>query len=246
MKIKTRQIVVAGLLGGLSHVMAITPWLGFIPVPTPAGSATTMHIPAILGGILEGPVVGAFVGFVFGLSSFLRSTTPFFKNPIIAFGPRILIGVFAYYAYTFIGRKYARPVAAAAVGLLIARLSYESGTLFNTKFAKLASAPTSFQQALHGLTANSILMVVLALILGAVLGYLTFRLVKSDDAPTAIAAVVGTLTNTVLVLTLIGVIFHLPADALWLVGITQGLPEVLVAVVLTVVVAKGVRRALNR
>ncbi len=246
MKIKTRQIVVAGLLGGLSYVMAITPWLGFIPVPTPAGSATTMHIPAILGGILEGPVVGAFVGFIFGLSSFLRSTTPFFKNPLIAFGPRILIGVFAYYAYALIGRKHARPVAAAAVGLLIARLSYESATLFNTKFAKLASAPTSFQQALHGLTANSPLTVILAIVLGAVLGYLTFRLVKSDDAPTAVAAVVGTLTNTVLVLTLIGVIFHLPADALWLVGITQGLPEVFVAVVLTVVVAKGVRRALNR
>lgn len=246
MKINTRQIVVAGLLGGLSYVMAITPWLGFIPVPTPAGSATTMHIPAILGGILEGPVVGAFVGFIFGLSSFLRSTTPLFKDPLIAFGPRILIGVMAYYAYVLIGRKQARPVAAVAVGLLIARLSYESAVLFNTKFAGLTAAPTAFQQALHGLTANTPLVLSLALALGAALGYLTHRLVRREDAPTAIAAVVGTLTNTVLVLTLIGLRFHMKAEALWLVGITQGLPEVFVAVVLTVVVAKGVRRALNR
>jgi uncharacterized membrane protein len=245
MKLGIRKIVVAGLLGGLSYVMAVTPWLGYIPVPTPAGSATTMHIPAIIAGILEGPVVGAFVGFIFGLSSFLRSTSPIFKDPLIAFGPRILIGVFAYYAFVLLQRKAARPVIAVAVGLLLTRLLYEAAALFNTRFAKLAS-PGAMSRALHGLTDHSSLALVLCLLAGAGLGYLTYLLVRDQDAPVAAAAIVGTLTNTVLVLSLIGLRFHWKAQALWLVGITHGLPEVLVGVVLAVPLVKGVRRALRR
>jgi uncharacterized membrane protein len=47
----TRQIVVAGILGGIAVFLGATR-LGFIPVPTLAGNATIMHVPAILGGAL--------------------------------------------------------------------------------------------------------------------------------------------------------------------------------------------------
>ncbi len=44
-----RQITVVGLLSAVSLLLGSTP-LGIIPVPTPAGAATIMHIPAIIGG----------------------------------------------------------------------------------------------------------------------------------------------------------------------------------------------------
>ena len=38
-----RRVVVAGLLLAITLLMAFTP-IGFIPMPTPAGSATIAHI----------------------------------------------------------------------------------------------------------------------------------------------------------------------------------------------------------
>lgn len=76
--------------------------------------ATIMHIPAILAGILEGPVVGGLVGFIFGLYSFLYPSNPALANPLVSVLPRILIGVTAYYAY----RWSKRPYLAAAVGTI--------------------------------------------------------------------------------------------------------------------------------
>ena len=65
MKISTRKITVAAILGALVIVMGITN-LGMIPIPTMAGRATIMHIPVILGSLLEGPLVGALTGLIFG------------------------------------------------------------------------------------------------------------------------------------------------------------------------------------
>lgn len=72
MQLSTKEIVVAGMLGAISIVLGVTR-LGFIPVPTPAGNATIMHIPAILGAVLEGPVVGALIGLIFGIFSFFTA-----------------------------------------------------------------------------------------------------------------------------------------------------------------------------
>ncbi len=46
-------MAIVGVLGGLSIALGLTP-LGFIPVGGPT-RATIMHIPVIIGGILEGP-----------------------------------------------------------------------------------------------------------------------------------------------------------------------------------------------
>lgn len=98
MKISTRTITVTGMLAAISMVLGLTP-LGLIPVPSLAGRATIMHIPVIVGAIFEGPVVGMFVGFIFGLISFMTTGSPLLKNPIVAILPRILIGLFTYYSY---------------------------------------------------------------------------------------------------------------------------------------------------
>lgn len=110
MKIAARQVVMAGMLGAISIVLAATP-IGRIPMPT-GQLATIMHIPAILAGVLEGPVVGALVGSIFGIYSFLYPSNPAFANPLVSVFPRILIGIFAYYAF-----KWSKnPYLAAAVG----------------------------------------------------------------------------------------------------------------------------------
>ena len=61
-KIDVRKMAIIGVLAAISIMLSMTP-LGFIPIgPT---NATIMHIPVIIGAILEGPVVGIVVGFIF-------------------------------------------------------------------------------------------------------------------------------------------------------------------------------------
>lgn len=119
--INTRQLAIVGLLSGVSILLAITP-LGFIPVPPI--SATIMHVPVIIGAILEGPMVGMLIGGIFGFTSFVRSfTTPtptsfIFWNPIISIGVRILIGFVAAYVYKLLRHSKVSVVVSAIAGSL--------------------------------------------------------------------------------------------------------------------------------
>jgi len=97
-----RRIVIAGVLGAIAILLGVTR-LGYIPVPTAAGNATIMHIPAVIGGIMEGWGVGMIIGLIFGVSSFLNATVPLFKDPLVAILPRLFIGVTAY--LTYVGLK---------------------------------------------------------------------------------------------------------------------------------------------
>ena len=119
----TRQIVVGGIIGGIALFLGATR-IGFIPVPIPLiGNATIMHIPAIVGGALEGPVVGLLVGLIFGVFSFLNADNPVFLNPVVAILPRLFIGVVAW--AVFVGlRRWSLDLASAAAGVL--------GSLTNT------------------------------------------------------------------------------------------------------------------
>lgn len=168
MNLSIRKIVMSGILGAVSILLGIT-GLGFIPVPTPAGHATIMHVPAILGGVLEGPVVGMLAGAIFGIFSFLRATSPLFTDPLVAIFPRLFIGVTAYYAY--IATKRINPTLAYVV-----------------------------------------------------------------------AGAVGTATNTILVLGMATIRGFLPASVALSVGVLHGVPEVVVAAILLVVLGKGIER----
>ncbi|MBX6352762.1 MAG: ECF transporter S component [Thermoflavifilum sp.] len=100
---QTRRIVVTGVLAAIAILLGVTR-LGFIPVPTAAGNATIMHLPAVIGGVLEGPVVGGVIGLIFGLTSFFDATNPVFKDPLVAILPRIFIGIVAYLVYAGLRR----------------------------------------------------------------------------------------------------------------------------------------------
>ncbi|MBE3575150.1 MAG: ECF transporter S component [Firmicutes bacterium] len=111
MHLSVRQITLSGMLGAIAIVLAVTR-IGFIPTPTGV-AATIMHVPAILGAVLEGPVVGLLAGAVFGIFSFLQSPG-FFADPLISIVPRLCIGLAAYYTF----RWTRSTVAAAAAGTL--------------------------------------------------------------------------------------------------------------------------------
>ena len=121
-----RQIVIAGILGGIAIFLGATR-LGFIPVPNLAGNATILHVPVILGGALEGPVVGTIVGLIFGVFSFIQAEVPFFRNPLVSILPRLLIGVVAWAA--FVGLRNVSIDLASAVSGVLGSLTNTVGVL---------------------------------------------------------------------------------------------------------------------
>lgn len=185
-KIDVRKLAIIGVLGGISAVLGLTP-LGFIPIgPT---RATIMHIPVIIGAIMEGPLVGAFVGLIFGIFSVFQAITNptpvsfVFLNPMVSILPRVLIGVFSFYAYDFLKR------------------------------------------------------------IGD----------KKHSFDLIIASIVGTLTNTIGVLTMIYIFFgERFVEALGLdplsarkiilgIGLTNGIPETIISIIIVTAVVRGLR-----
>ncbi|WP_455542064.1 ECF transporter S component [Intestinibacter sp.] len=102
-RLNVRRMAVISILSAISIVLSMIPFVGYIPLGPV--SATIMHVPVIIGAVIEGPVVGAAVGLIFGLTSLFKAfsqptiTSFCFMNPIISVLPRILIGVVAYYVY---------------------------------------------------------------------------------------------------------------------------------------------------
>lgn len=101
-KFEVRKMAVIGVLAAISIMLSMTP-LGFIPIGPL--NLTIMHIPVIIGAVLEGPLVGIIVGLIFGFTSLLRAITmPTITNfalinPLVSILPRVLIGIVAYYVY---------------------------------------------------------------------------------------------------------------------------------------------------
>ncbi len=245
-RLSTRHITITAALGAVAMILGSVPGLGFVPAPTPAGSATTMHIPAIIAGVLEGPVVGGFVGAIFGFWSLWRSTTPIFKNPIVAFGPRILIGVVAALVFAVLQRRYARSLSALALAAGVFTILGPGAQRFETAYAAKKIEPTWLIDAYHAVAAVTAGQVWLSLTVGVAAAILAYGLLSGDNAAPAAAAVAGTLTNTIGVLTLMVVFGFIPAGAAFVIGATHGLPEVLLAVVITVPVYRAVSLARGR
>jgi len=108
---RTRKIVITAVMAAISVVLGATR-LGFIPWFSGA-SLTVMHVPVIIGAILEGPIVGMIIGMIFGVFSLIQAaispTGPvdvFFVNPLISVLPRILIGLTTWLVYRAFRGKY--------------------------------------------------------------------------------------------------------------------------------------------
>lgn len=114
-KVEVRKLTIVGMLSAISIILSLTP-IGYIPI-NPVVNLTIMHIPVIIGGILEGPIVGATIGAVFGLTSLFRAiTTPtvtnfIFINPLVSVIPRMSLGVISYYMYTWINSIFEKIIS---------------------------------------------------------------------------------------------------------------------------------------
>lgn len=133
---KTFSMVITALFAAIIILMAFVPYIGYINLVLI--KATLIHVPVIIGSIILGPKKGAFLGFIFGLTSLINNTfnpsllsfafSPFYNGGnmislLICFLPRILVGVVPYFVYSGIcrllkkmkGRMFvALPIAAAA------------------------------------------------------------------------------------------------------------------------------------
>ncbi|WP_094606947.1 hypothetical protein SPSIL_047960 [Sporomusa silvacetica DSM 10669] len=125
-----RQIAVIGMLSAISIMLGLSGF-GFIPLPT--AKATIMQIPVIIGAILEGPVVGAMIGLIFGLFSIVQNLTAptilsfAIINPLVSVLPRVLIGITAYYSYKWTWGK--REGVRIGVGAIVGSLTNTFGFL---------------------------------------------------------------------------------------------------------------------
>jgi uncharacterized membrane protein len=176
-----KKIAVAGVLSSVVIVLGIT-GLGFILLPFGA-AITILQVPVIIGAILEGPLVGLFIGLLFGIFSIIQSSIiaaspvdmAFVTYPFIALIPRILIGPTAWFLYTLI-----------------------SGQLWNKKESQPSGMVTSI----------------------AVI----------------IAAIIGSLVNTVLVLGGLGLLQIFPWEVIFPIAVLNGPVEAVVSSIITFIV----------
>ena len=129
---KTRRLVLIGALGGIPIFLGIS-GLGLIRLPI--FSLTIMHVPVIIGALLEGPIVGIAVGLIFGLFSMYQNITApgltsfIFWNPIVALIPRMLIGIVAYYSFKLLKSKIKSTGVCAGFAAILGTLTNTIGVL---------------------------------------------------------------------------------------------------------------------
>lgn len=217
-KSKSYELVLTALFTAIIVIMAFTP-LGYIPLGII--NATIIHIPVILGAIFCGPKKGAFLGFVFGLTSFIKNTimptslsafvfspilassmvgvSGVFKSTVICFVPRILVGVIPYFVYKGIVKlvsgereKTAKRVCNAAISLLL-----------------LVAVHAFLARLIKG-NLTEVIAWISAVVLAAAYFVLAEVLLKQKEGAFlgyVYAGVTGAMTNTLLVMPLIYIFY---------------------------------------
>ena len=183
--VNVKDMVEIALFTAIMLVLAFTP-LGYIPV-TPVIKATTMHIPVIIAGVVLGGKKGAMLGFIFGLTSFLKASffspnlTSFLFTPlypggnfwslVICFIPRILIGVVAALVFNALIKLIKNETVSLAVAGVV-------GSLTNTVLV-MGMAYLFFAESFANAVGQEVT---------AVLGYIIGSVVIGNGVPEAIVA----------------------------------------------------------
>lgn len=128
---KNRNIAITGAFSALIVVMMLT-GLGYIRI-NPQIAYTILQVPVVLAVVLGGLVPGLLTGFVFGLSSLIKSAVmplslldPYFLNPLCSIVPRLMIPVVTWLVFT--GLKKIPHVPQIVAGIFAAVI----GSLTNT------------------------------------------------------------------------------------------------------------------
>ncbi len=230
MKLETKNLTTVGILGAIVIMLGLTP-LGFIPLGVL--TITSLHIPVIIAGILEGPVVGGLVGLIFGFFSLFNAMTRptpisfVFYNPLISIMPRILIGVVTGLVYRALKDKDNNKlrlfmnifwtIVVFILGYVTVKSFIENVDLVNKVFS------------------------IIFLLIACVMLYLSIKNKKANFA-IAVSSFMGTLTNSGLVLGLIYIFYaqkyaqaigispDFAAKTIFSAFITNAIPEAIVAI----------------
>ncbi len=235
------------MLGAIVVVLGVTP-LGFIPLGPM--KLTILHIPVIIGAIYGGPYVGMSVGLVFGIMSVLQAPGDLTFGPVWATGeasnyfligvnaivPRVLIGLTAALAYRG-AKKIPRTTSLVILAIV--------GT------GMLAFSIYKLIEMINTGQAYYMYIILIVAIIGV--GIWMGLTIGKKSLPVVLAAGIGTLTNTVLFLGLAYIFFgnlfaelfetsrKAIADILATAGITNGVPELVVSIVLISAIAAAVK-----
>lgn len=156
-------------------------------------SITTIHVVVILGAVMLGPLRGAVLGGVWGVTCLIyammngTADAAIFLDPRISVIPRILVGFAAgwyYRGFNKLFSKLRREVNSALAAILTAVLGTLTNTalvlsaisLFGTGVATLGSTLTAIIQA--ALALNGIVETLLAVVLVPAISLPLFRLMK--------------------------------------------------------------------
>ena len=255
---KTYELVLTALFVAIIVVMASTP-LGFIPLVVI--NATTLHIPVIIGSLFLGPKKGGFLGGVFGITSFIKSTlvpspSAFIFSPVaaltmlphnsigeavlivlkssfIAIVPRIMIGIVPYFVYVGIKKAISSEKKAVVGTIINVVISFILG------FGVFAFFNKMIAEGKIGMN------VTVAQILGVVLGIAAFAgieyLFMNKDAKALgfiTSGIAGAMTNTLLVMGSIYLFYKDPYAELLQID-----PSALMGVIVGVISFNGVIEA---
>ena len=262
----TADLVLLAFFTAIIVFMSITP-LGYIPLGVI--NATIIHVPVILGAILLGPAQGAFLGFIFGLTSFLKNTympstlsafvfspvlaysmiglSGIWKSAFICFVPRILVGVLPHYVFkgvTALDRAGKKSIGMTALDLLVSLL-----VAFGVRaFAAKAGLPGAAASAAAAAAAIAVFILI----------FMAVRKQKGDVLAYTLAGITGALTNTLIVMPSIYVLYrdsyaaalNISPDTVLsvILGIISfnGVIEAIIAGVLVLGIGKPIRKAKNR
>lgn len=218
---KTSELVLTSLFTAIIIIMAFTP-LGYIPLVVI--NATIIHIPVILGSLFCGPKKGAFLGFVFGFTSFIKNTimpsslsafvfspvlassvvgtAGIFKSLFICFVPRILVGVLPYFVYMLIKKALSSERKKLWGIILNLAVCVLLGFGLHAFIAKISAGNMAE-------SVNLIISIIVAVVIFAVLQFATMK--KDANVLSFVyAGISGAFINTLLVM---GGIFVLYKDA---------------------------------
>lgn len=255
---KTLELVLTAIFSAIIVLMAFTP-LGYIPLVVI--NATIIHVPVIIGSLFCGPKKGAFMGFVFGLTSFIKNTimpsslsafvfspvlassmigvSGIFKSAAICFIPRILVGVVPYFVFLGV-RKLLGNSKENKSGALILNIVISVLLGFGLEKFMLKSA---------GENASATVFIVIAVVVAAALFFILNKVVGSSK-PALIAfiyaGISGAFVNTLLVMSGIYIFYKdayanalsvNPAEVIGIIGGVISFNGVIEAIVAAVIVA---------
>ncbi|MCQ2009047.1 MAG: ECF transporter S component [Sporolactobacillus sp.] len=126
---QTYRLVLLSVFTAIILLQNFVPFLGYIPIG--ALSLTIIHLTVIVVAIVLGPIEGAIIGGVWGMTTFIRAFTfpsspiaPIvFTNPLISVIPRILVGFVAGYLFILLKRTKLPRIVCMSIAALFGSIT---------------------------------------------------------------------------------------------------------------------------